>query len=202
MADAACRYFGNLAASGEPGVALVDLSRKFSAWLRSMPECVTESAGLGIADKATGTDASYHSREKSGTDWRGHWTTLVGIALDPEGVLWLSSFGDSTGMMIRGDDVVWSSVLDGERGTLTSYLSLSGVGEGHLDQISAEVGDVLLLLSDGFVSLATEASMVESVRQGLAGEGSAQTILSAILERSDDNPHDNATCLVAKVVGE
>lgn len=137
-------------------------------------------------------------------------TTLAGAILDGER-LWFVAHGDSSFLHIRDGELLARNIPHNSAGlraalelpvsatasmSLTRVLSSHPVGDSEVRVARAEVGDTVILLTDGFASLISTADMVALA----ATAGRASDALDALLAVAARQPaEDNATCVVARV---
>lgn len=140
-------------------------------------------------------------------------STIAAAVLDPDGVLWLVSIGDSRFVVIREGVVIstnhlhnraeYSRLVDpeadvpwGASSSLTRAVTSRGSGVPEIQLVAPLSGDTIVLLTDGVDGKLSLSQLLESV----GAHSTPSAMCGAILEHAAlYELADNATCAVAVI---
>jgi len=140
-------------------------------------------------------------------------TTIAGGILDPRGLLWTVSQGDSLVVHVRDGSIVSVSTAHnaaheltilgrrqtyGSLSVLSRYLAAHSRGVPEVRVTRAVPGDIVILMTDG----AGEHLSAADVAEAAASMSDAPAVVSALnvqLRARAEVPADNAACVVAIV---
>ncbi len=163
-------------------------------------------AGLASANAAVA------AHQKGAPETRGMGTTLVGVLAGAREVIWIS-VGDSPLWLLRGGRLEQLNEDHSLRGieaevNLSRNVLQSAVTGGDIPMVDApeagrelRPGDILLLASDGVLTLDEEAIAATLASASAAGPQEAVKGLLAEVMRRDEPHQDNCSILVAAVAG-
>lgn len=205
-------------ADGVGGAAAGEVASATAAYMASAE--VLARTDESLSDLLAGLAARIHVRlaeeVRADPEREGMATTLTMVATDGERVL-LGHLGDSRAYLLREGELsrlshdhtyvqmlVDTGRLDLESARQHPYRnvvlrSLQGVEPDELDLIdlSARLGDRILLCSDGLSDLVEEADIARILRDEGEREGAAAALVAAAL---DAGGTDNVTCVVLDVI--
>jgi len=168
---------------------------------------------VDLAEREFTPDDLLAAPEHFASTWAGMpgATTLAGAILD-DTRLWFIGHGDSIALHVRDGELLSRSIPHNEAGRLASMgivapasaanaltraLSAEPVGVSDIRLSRAIPGDTVVLMTDGFATLARIADIVAISSRGR----DAADVRDALLQLVVDNvPDDNATFVVARVM--
>lgn len=144
-------------------------------------------------------------------------STAVVAILDESDRLWLTSIGDSRIVVIRNGDILYTNHLHNARAEtrlLQPEVDPPFGSESHLTRclasdagfppdvavVAPHIGDQIILLSDGIDGILSLTAIRDA---SLLGNGAPIAVSEQILQAALSHTlTDNATCVVARVVGK
>ena len=152
--------------------------------------------GKDLREILNNADTEILNYQKKNPEFENMGTTMTLVSISQRGKLKLAHIGDTRCYILSKrslHQITTDHIVKGFNNMLTQALGLGKALEPELIDFQLNIGDVVLLCSDGFYNEVSESYIKRKLSEGVI----ADSIVKEVLE---NNPKDNVSIVIINVV--